>query len=241
MQVIAVVLFPILLVGSWSAIMTARYDHFILTTTAGWYDMWVGNNPEAEGGFIKTPEIQAFRDQNYNSTVLEKVGREKYFEFLTEQPLSFLELQWRKASMYGSLMRPGGYWIHLYAHPWDLRITLGASALWTAILFVAGIAGAFLAWTFHRKDFRMRLFLVLAIIQPLVVIPIIVETRYRYALFPFLAILAAYFGVSYVRSLVPRALLYKAAGIATALILVFTGYDLWYNWEDISQKIDRVL
>jgi 4-amino-4-deoxy-L-arabinose transferase-like glycosyltransferase len=241
MQGIAVVVFPVLLVGSWAAVMTARYDHFVLTTTAGWYDMWVGNNPEAEGGFIKTPEIQAFRDQNYDSTVLDKVGREKYFEFLTEQPFSFLELQWRKSSMYGSLMRPGGYWIHLYARPWHLRATLGASAIGTALLFIGGIAGGLLAWILRRKEFSMRLFLAFAIVQPLVVIPIIVETRYRYALFPFLAILTAYFSVSYIKNLVPRKLLYQTIGIALGMVLIFTGYDLWYNWEDITSKIQRVI
>lgn len=230
-----VVLMPVLLVGSWSYAMTQRYDHFILTTTAGWYDIWVGNNPEATGGFEKSPVIQDFRDITYDSTVLDRVGREKYFEFLFQQPLQFLELQWRKTTLYVSSMRPGGYWIHLFAHPWDMRITLGASLVWTFMLFAGGLAGGYL-WLREKCDVVSRLFLFFSVLQPLAVIPIIVETRYRYAFFPFLAILSAYFIMTYRPKLSLRAL-----GFACTFLGIATLYDLWYNFGDIMEKIGRVL
>ncbi|GEM_PF-738046 len=242
-QAAAVLLAPLLLVGAWSAFVTARYDHFVLTTTAGWYDMWVGNNPQATGGFEKSPEIQAFRDITHDSTVLDEIGREKYFEFLATQPLQFFELQWRKTALYFSLMRPGGYWIHIIDHPWDLRITLGSSLVWTFLLFAGGLSGAWLFWR-RRKDNASRAFLAFAILQPLAVIPIIVETRYRYALFPFLVIFAAYFVMLFFSGGWHAS---KENGLrkAFATILIFlgicAGYDFWYNFGDIISKLDRVI
>ncbi|OGZ44787.1 MAG: hypothetical protein A3J54_02070 [Candidatus Ryanbacteria bacterium RIFCSPHIGHO2_02_FULL_45_13b] len=232
---VLIVVMPLLLVGSWSYTMTQRYDHFIITTTAGWYDIWVGNNPEATGGFEKSVAIQDFRDVTHDSTVLERVGREKYFEFLFYQPFQFLELQWRKTALYVSSIRPGGYWIHLLAHPWDMRVTLAASLVWTLILFAGGLAGGY-RWFRERRDVASRLFLFFAVLQPLAVIPIIVETRYRYAFFPFLAICTAYFIMTYRPKVSLRAL-----GFALVFLGTATLYDLWYNFGDIIEKIGRVL
>lgn len=245
-----VFLLPVVCVSLWSYRMTARYDHFIVTTTAGWYDMWVGNNPHATGGFEKSQDIQEFRDETYDSTVLDRIGRQKYFEFLTEQPLRFLELQWRKAALYFSLLRPGGYWIHLLAHPWDLRISLAASWIGTSLLFTSGLAGAYIVLRYH-DDMQSRLFLAFAVLQPLAVIPIIVETRYRYALFPFLAVFGAYFLVLFMESnslkengnvpQIPLSSLRRVLVVAVIALMVFTGYDFWYNFVDIVTKINRVV
>lgn len=247
---IVFLLFPALFIVSWSAFITMRYDHFVLTTTAGWYDMWVGNNPEATGGFEKSPEIQAFRDITHDSTVLDRVGREKYVEFLFGQPFSFLELQWRKTALYFSLLRPGGYWIHLIDHPWDLRITLGSSFVWTSVLLAGGLSGAYVLLR-RRKDDAAKIFLLLAAFQPLAVIPVIVETRYRYPFFPFLAIYAAYFFVKLFSSEVSERLMQKEVDTTVnlksvlAIVLVFlmvcTGYDFWHNFGDIVEKIEWII
>ncbi len=223
---------PLVLVGSWSYYASMRYDSFILTTTVGGYDLWVGNNPYAKGGFEKTPEIQEAR-QRYASVELDKIGKRKYFAYLASDPVGFAELQLRKAALYFSALRPGGYWVHLMGRPRHLKATLAASFAATLFLFVGGIAGA---WRFfkERKDAAGRLFLAFAFLQPIAVIPIIVETRYRYAFFPFLAIFAAYFFSR--RPLWARALLGAAL-----VVMFFTAYDAFRNWPEIIGKISRVL
>jgi len=72
------------------------------------------------------------------------------------------------------------------------------------------------------------------VLAPLAVIPIIVETRYRYPLYPFLAIFAAY-GISknFWHS--------RVIGGSAAFILLLTGYDFFSNSADILEKISRVL
>src|SRR3989344_2074882 len=82
-------------------------------------------------------------------------------------------------ALFFSRISPGGYWIDLMAHPFERLLTLYASAFWTASLFIFGLAGA---WVLDRKrnDISWYLLAVFALLQPLAVIPIIVETRYRY-------------------------------------------------------------
>ncbi|OGZ42289.1 MAG: hypothetical protein A3C80_00440 [Candidatus Ryanbacteria bacterium RIFCSPHIGHO2_02_FULL_45_43] len=230
-EVLLSVLFPLIIIGTWSSFVSRRYSTFILTTGVGTYDLWVGNNIDAKGGFEKTAEQLEAR-HSLSVAELDTISRSKYVAFITSHPLRFLELQWRKTALYFSLIRPGGYWIHLMAHPFERLLTLYASAFWTAALFIFGLAGA---WVLYRKrnDISWYLLAVFALLQPLAVIPIIVETRYRYPFFPFLAVFAAYF-------LLLRPIMRGAFFGALAVIIIFTGYDAIYNASEIASKIMSV-
>ena len=232
LSAIAVFLPALILIGPWSYYMSNRHDAFILTTTAGGLDLWVGNNPDATGGFVKTLEIQEVRN-THHSVEFSKIAWQKYIEFITEKPFEFLELQWRKTAVYFSLLRPTGFWIHLMGYPWDRFVTLLVSGAYTLFLLVSGIAGAFLFFL-ERKDFRSRLFTAFAALQPIAVIPFIVETRYRYALFPFLAVFAAFF-------LLRRPLRGRLLCMVISILIFCTAYDIWYNWGDIINKINMAL
>ena len=223
---------PVLLIGSWSTYATYRYGSFILTTTAGGYDLWVGNNIDATGGFEKSPEIQALRN-TIHSVELEKISRKKYFEFLFGHPFKFIELQFRKLAMYIDILRPGGVWFGLYSHKWLLLCVITASLVGTTIFFVFGLAG-FVVLIRGRTDILSRMFLAIALVAPLGVVPIIVETRYRYPFFPFLAISAAFFLTqkSFDKKLISKILL---------ILMVFAGYDLWSNWNILIEKLVRIL
>lgn len=225
---IALIITPLILVGSWSLFASLRYDRFILTTGVGAYDIWVGNHFGASGGFEKAPDIQIVRN-SINSKELDAISRRKYIEFLTRHPFAFLELQIRKTALYFSLARPGGFWIGLWDYPVQLFITLALSFVWTSILFIVGIAGAFMLLK-ERSDLKMRFMLTSALLQPISVIPIIVETRYRYSLFPFLALFCAYF-------LIKRPVVFKYIFIVGAAILMATAYDVIFNYADIVGKI----
>jgi|SRR3989344_1796659 len=229
---VALVITPLIFVGSWSLFATIRYDRFILTTGVGAYDIWVGNHLGASGGFEKASDIQVARN-SIGSKELDAVSRQKYFEFLTQHPFAFLELQIRKTALYFSLVRPGGFWIGLWDYPIQLFFTLMYSFIWTAILFILGIAGALMLFK-ERRDLKMRFMLTSALLQPISVIPIIVETRYRYSLFPLLALFGAYF-------LVRRPIIFKYVFIAGMAILIATAYDTIFNYADIVGKIDVFL
>lgn len=233
--------FPVLIMTPWAVRNHRIYDHLVLTSSTGGYDLWVGNNEDAIGGFDKTPEIDAARAE-LHIIELDKLGFEKYFAFIGDRPLKFVELQFRKTTMYFSLIRPTGFWSYLRDKPVDQVVTFLASGLWTAMLLLAGIGGA--VWTLiRRKDLSARLFIAFAILQPIAVIPLIVESRYRYPLFPFLAVLGALFIIELYtnKKIEDRKVLKRIALSTAAVLLVLTGADAVYNWEDIAGRVGVLL
>lgn len=225
------IIMPLVLIGSWSVMMTLRYENFIFTTTAGGYDLWIGNNPHATGGFEKTPEIQSFRN-THHSVDINKMGIRKYSEFFIEQPLVFIELQLRKLSIYFNVFRPGGFWVGLMGYPKTLLIIFFTSVIWNLIYFVFGISGI-LQQFFKKKDNLSKIVAGVALLQPLSVIPIIVETRYRYPFFPFLALFAASFLYNLRRS---SRRTYYFLILVIVLLIICSSYDFWYNWSSIIER-----
>lgn len=236
--VASIFLFPFLFLGAWSLRNSLLYDTPLFTTTAGAYALWVGNNPDAMGGFDKTPEIQKIRDEHH-SVELSKIGMRKYLDFLREKPMQFITLQIKKTSMYFSIVRPSGFWFYLMDRPVDRLFTLAFSALATAFLFIAGGAGMYL-YVIRRE--KHRWFLVsAALLQPLTVIPTYVETRYRASFFPFLAFFAAYALYVFWQSRKESAgRAYRALFIVGILIFLLTLADGIYSYTVIMERF-RVL
>lgn len=220
------------IVAPWSYFVSKRFHSLILTTTVGGYDLWVGNNLDARGGFEKTLEIQNAR-KLYHSVELDRIGKRRYATFIMEHPLGFIELQIRKTALYFSAFRPTGFWFHIRDRVWELRATLVASFAWSVFVFFFGIAGAILFFR-EQRTVGAVLFLLFALFQPLSVIPIIVETRYRYPLYPFLAIFAAYF---LARRPWPR----REVCIAAAVLVCAAGYDFVSYSAEIIAKIQSIL
>lgn len=234
-------LFPVLIMTPWALRNHRIYDHLVLTSSTGGYDLWVGNNLEAIGGFDKSPEIKEAR-KNLHIIELDKLGFEKYFSFIAEHPVKFVELQFRKTTMYFSLIRPTGFWSYLRDTPIQQGLTLLTSGIWTATLLIAGIAG-FIWMLMRRRDIEMWLVGAFAILQPIAVIPIIVEARYRYPLFPFLALFGAVFLIElYTKWNTEEGTTLKRVLAYTLLVLLMmTGADTLYNAEDIVGRIDTFL
>ena len=227
----AVFIIPFIFVGSWSYFMSHRYGVFMLTTGVGGYDLWVGNDIASKGGFEKTDEQLRAR---YSMSVaqLDAFSKKKYFEFIKTHPLRFIELQIRKAALYFSLARPSGFWVHLLAYPMQRFLTLVVSFVWTLALFTLGLCGAYLMLK-ERRDSVSRLFLVFIVLIPTSVIPIIVETRYRYPLYPLLALSSAYFIFSWKNSK-------RVFATVATILCVVTAYDVFANFADISIKVNSV-
>lgn len=233
------IIIPVIVVGGWSARNSLLYEKPLFTTTAGSYDLWVGNHPDATGGFDKTREIQEARD-SMHSTKLSSLALKNYFRFLAEHPIQFTELQFRKTAIYFSLIRPTGFWSFLKDVPLEKALTLGASGAWTLILFVFGGSGA--AYLFlTRHDTLARFFLVFALLQPLAVIPIIVETRYRYPLFPFLAVFGAFFMVKFFADASDRKTLRRIFWGTTLAFIAVTLYDVGLNSGELFSRVNEII
>ncbi len=232
-QVLVLTVVAGLCVAPWSIFVTKRFGSFILTTTVGGYDLWVGNNPDARGGFEKIPEIQEARAR-YHSVELDKIGKKKYFKFLVSDPLAFTELQIRKTALYFSLLRPTGFWFHLGDRPLERAVTTVASFLWTACFFIGGLAGAYMLFRGNAWWSPQMMMIFFALAQVAAVVPLIVETRYRYSLYPFLALFAAHVFMQYKISR-------TALAVSFAFLLFWTGYDFVAHAGEIVGKIHIIL
>jgi hypothetical protein len=159
---------------------------------------------------------------------LDRAAKKNYFSFLKAHPLEFVGLQVKKTALYFSAVRPGGSAIHLWGLPLDRFITLGVSFVWTLGVLLFGIAGL-IKFAIKKRDLVHRFFLAFAVLQPIAVIPIIVEPRYRYSFFPFLVIFAAYY-------LFQKPYSKKIFLFALCALVLFTGYDLILNFSEIYGK-----
>jgi hypothetical protein len=227
--------FPILLVGGWSLRNSLLYDQPLFTTTAGAYALWVGNNEKATGGYDRPALLREARER-YHSTELSAVSINAVKHFVLDRPLKFFELQFKKAIMYASLIRPTGFWPELQHHQIIQWLLIAASAIGTAFLFIFAVTGALLFW--HDRSSLRVAFLGFVIAKPLAVIPFYVETRYRYGIYPLLALLAAFPAVAFWHADADRKkTILKILGGVCILFLAMSAIDAWYSFDTIMTRL----
>ena len=230
-------LFPLLLVGGWSLRNSLLYDQPLFTTTAGAYALWVGNNEHATGGYDRTPELKETRNQ-YHSTIFSSIALKRVAQFAKEKPLKFVELQMRKTVMYFSLIRPTGFWPEFENAPIKRLLIVSSSALSAALLFLGGAAGI---WIIRKKKNALLPALYgFMLAKPFAVIPFYVETRYRYSLYPLLALTAAFFIINFVTSSHRATFVHILTG-AFAVFLIITSIDAWYSLDIIVNRLPILL
>lgn len=235
---VVAIIFSIVFLGAWSLRNSLLYHEPLFTTTAGSYGLWVGNYMEATGGWYKTPEIQEIRN-TYHSVPLQKIANERYKTFIVEHPFRFIELQFRKTIKYFTLLRPTGFWFYLNDKPLQRLVTLGASWFFTALFFVAGSVGF---WKIaQRKKIAEWFLCAVMLAQPLTVIPTYVETRYRYPLYPFLALCVGYIIVAFVRSRgEERIQLARSFAVSGMLFVGITVIDAFYAFATLKSRLIQI-
>lgn len=226
------ILIPLIAMSFWMFRNYLKYDRFVFSTTGG-YDLWIGNNPQANGEMEPSEEIRDYFNK-YGFVNIDKKGISEVKKFALEHPLHFLKLQLIKTSKYFSLIRPSGWWSHLGKT--GKRLTLLFSGLFGAIAFIFGISGI---WhSFKEKNFYYKLLFYLAICGPIAVIPIVVGTRYRFQLYPFLAIFAAYFLVMlFVQK---KKNLYKIPLFIFVIFLLNSLADLIASFDVFLEHLNRI-
>lgn len=230
---IPIILIPVIFIGSWMYRNYLKYDRFVISTTGG-YDLWIGNNPKANGEMEPSQEIVNYFNQ-YGFVNIDKKGIGEVKKFALEQPFDFLKLQLIKTSKYFSLIRPSGWWRHL--NKIETVSTLLLSAIFGAIGFIFGIGG--ILYSFKEKNFFFRLLFYLAICGLITVIPIVVGTRYRYQIYPFLAIFAAYFLINlFVKK---EEKLYKIPLVVFIVLSLNSIYDLLTNFDVFLEHLNRII
>lgn len=166
------------------------YHEFIPTNAAAGYNLIVGNHVGASGEQEPYPKLDEYVKQ-YGYIASNDMAVAEAKQFIFAHPFEYIKLTLLRVSVYFSFARPTGFWFHLSGI--SKVITLILSAIYSVILFTLGFLG--ISKIKHlQQESRIKSWLLLAmfIAMPLAIVGIIVETRYRFLSYPFLALFAGY-------------------------------------------------
>jgi len=154
----------------------------------GAYNFWIGNYHGANGEQEPPDEAREFI-KNYGVINIQPVAMNNFFTFIRQHPLEYVKLTALRVNKYFSLARPMGFWF--YQSGLGQLIFLICSSLASVFLFIFGLAG--LAKAFKLNHRQLNYLLAFTILTPLIIFATVVETRYRFQIYPLLAIFAGYF------------------------------------------------
>lgn len=216
----------------WVARNYGIYDRFVLTTMIGEVNVWAGNTLGSTGGQVTngSQEMADYFAQNGFRSLPEK-SREVALEFIREHPGKFVQLVGTRLVRFCSLVRPMGFWFYQTGLP-QLAFA-AASGLWIAIAFVLGLAG-FILWLVQRQPVSRWYLLAMAAVAPAVLLPTVVQSRYRFQIYPFVALAAAY-ALSQLR--VSTKLAKRAIAASAAALALLTLIDAWSFADVIRQRL----
>lgn len=165
------------------------YHQLILTTLIGPFNIWVGNTVVADGGQLAggfNPVITFVSEQGIYG--LNAKANHEFVNFLLHHPFIFIKLCVLRLVRYFSLIRPMGFWF--YQTGWSQLVFIMASGLSISALFISGFSGLVLAT--KKKTELLNYVIVLSLSAPLLLLPTVVQSRYRFQIYPFLALFAGY-------------------------------------------------
>lgn len=221
----------LLVLTPWTVRNYRLYHVFIPANLAAGYDLLAGNHEEATGELIEMPKHISEKYIDLNKVDADRAMMKDTAIYILSHPLQFAKLTLLRTSMYFSFSRPTGWWFHLTKV--EQVTTALVSGLYSVILFTLGLSGIILS----RKIKSKHIALVRALLfsMPLAIIFIIVETRYRYPVYPFLAIFAGYAIYMLYRE---KFLTHKKVFVAiTAILFLNTAFDILRNLGRIIEKI----
>lgn len=189
-RLLAMVFLMALVVSPWATRNYKVYGEFILTNAASGLNLLTGNHPGASG------EQEPYLVLDRYAAELGGIGANQQatkdaIQFILNNPLEFLKLTIYRTSTYFSFARPTGFWFHLQG--FSKILTLITSAIYSVLLFTGGFWGIWKSLQLEGEEKNaVRYFLAMLAIMPLVIIGVIVETRYRVLVYPFFAVFAGY-------------------------------------------------
>ena len=221
----------ILLFIPWAARNYMIFRSFIPTNLAYGLDLAAGNHSGASGE-LEPHEISGQLIGQYGYVKANYLLLREAVGFIFGHPLEFLKITFYRLSIYFSFARPTGFWFHLSGL--SRALTLLFSAVYSVIIFIFGFWGI---WGIKRltgegKE-RAKYLLTLLIMMPLAVIGIIVETRYRFLVYPFFAVFAAY-GINL---LAQKKMEWRPAVYIVLLLSANTLFDIFRNFGRIIERV----
>lgn len=218
----------------WTVRNYNAYHEFMPLGTAGILNFEIGNYHGASGEQKPSDDQAAFMG---NHTIVESANRsvEKFKLFLKEHPGEFLKLTALRINKYFSIIRPIGFWF--YQQGWSQFLFIISSAFASVFLFVLGLGGFIMA--FKSKNEALYYLLAFTVFTPLIIFITVVETRYRFQIYPLLAILAGYCATL----LNDRQKWWADKVLRYSILIIFTNgmIDLLSSIDKLKERLGRFL
>jgi len=171
----------------WTVRNYLAYEKIMPFGGAGGYNFWIGNHVGATGEQDKPEEVEKFI-ADYGSYLVSDKSIDEFKIFVMDYPLDFVRLTLLRVNRYFSAIRPMGFWF--YDFGWSQFVFVMASAFYAFLLFVFSLYGAIKLWTV--RDSLLNYIFAFTILTPFILFITVVETRYRFQIYPLLALFAGY-------------------------------------------------
>ncbi len=210
------------------------YHAFLPTNAAGPFNLIIGNHLGASGEQDPYPLL----DEKVKELGYLGAGHwatQEARAFITQHPLEFFKVTIKRISIYFSAARPTGFWFHL--HGAAKAITLATSALYAGILFLLGFIGLLSARRLS-SPYKNKAWLLAAMLfmMPLATVFLVVETRYRFPVYPFFAVFAGYAASLFIR----REIKFREALAVGIVFFGNTAADIFLNLSRIFERFTHL-
>ena len=196
---------------------------------AGSLNFWIGNHVGASGEQEMSKEIGDFVN-THNAKEIDNQSMSQFKDFVFNHTKDFAALTATRVNKYFSILRPMGFWF--YTSGWRQYLFVLSSAVFSLFILVLSLGGIIQSIKFREK--RLYYLLAFTVITPLIIFITVVETRYRFQIYPFLTIFAAYFVESFRRN---RKIWSEILFSAFIIILLNGLIDVLINFEHFRSKL----
>lgn len=213
----------------WTVRNYLTYDRIMPFGGAGNYNFWIGNHPGANGEQETGQEIAQYLT-DHGALALYDASVPGFVSFVRHQPFQFVKLTLLRVNHYFSIIRPMGFWF--YDSGWSQAVFVASSALASALLFVFALYGIIRAW--REREPTLSYLVMLAVLTPFILFVTVVETRYRFQIYPLLAVLAGFGLVDFVKEMGWKK---RSFAMAVAVVLLNGGIDAVLSWQTVVQRM----
>ena len=221
----------------WTIRNYEAYNAIMPFGAVGNLNFWIGNYHGANGEQISSsefPEIKKYFETHQVKDISSESMRQ-FKNFLQEYPIEFVKLTALRINKYFSFIRPMGFWF--YQKGIGQLLFILSSALASVILFILGFAG--LMKSIKLKNKALYYLMALAVMTPLIIFITVVETRYRFQIYPLFAIFAGFF----LADLFERQKWWtnKILCLTTIFLVLNSLIDFFLSVEKIREKLSLFL
>ncbi len=218
----------------WTARNYIVYHEFMPLGAAGNFNFWIGNYHGGRGEQEPNQEQFDFA-LNHPLKEINSESVRQFGLFLVQHPGEFIKLTFLRVNKYFSLIRPIGFWF--YQTGIGQALVVFSSALASVFLFILGFGGFWEA--IKQKSTNLLYLVAFTITTPLIIFITVVETRYRFQIYPLLAIFAGFFAIKLwtEKKWWANKILWTAAIILSSNALV----DLFLSLDRLREKFSQFL